>query len=386
MNLHAPDYAGGSLVNLMASLAQSLGAPATGYPPLRAPPPALTAGARHVVLLVLDGLGWYTLQRHAQGSTLMQHLHAPLSSVFPSTTASAIPSFLTGVAPQQHALTGWHVYFRELDDILTVLPLRRRGGGALPAGFDAQQLFHVAPLFPRLPAHCSVVTPSRLLGSTFNRLHTRGARCVGYDGLEPFFQRVEGCLREPADRHYVYGYFPDFDGCSHAEGCRARKTLQLLESMDRAFGAFLERIRGSDTLVVVTADHGFVDAAPEGAVQLARHPALQRLLLRPLCGERRLAYCYLRPGAEAAFEDYIRGPLGAFAEAHRSRELLEQGWFGLGRPAPALAGRIGHYTLVMRERCTIKDWVPGERRHTLVGVHGGVSAEEMTVPLVAVRV
>ena len=33
---------------------------------------------------------------------------------------------------------------------------------------------------------------------------------------------------------------------------------------------------------------------------------------------------------------------------------------------------------------TIKDWLPGERRHTLIGVHGGTSEAEMRVPLLAI--
>jgi hypothetical protein len=39
----------------------------------------------------------------------------------------------------------------------------------------------------------------------------------------------------------------------------------------------------------------------------------------------------------------------------------------------------------MQGRGTIKDWMPGEQRYTLVGVHGGVSEQEMLVPLVVVQ-
>ena len=40
----------------------------------------------------------------------------------------------------------------------------------------------------------------------------------------------------------------------------------------------------------------------------------------------------------------------------------------------------------MKENWTIKDWLPGEKRYRMLGVHGGTSADEMRVPLVAVRV
>ena len=47
-----------------------------------------------------------------------------------------------------------------------------------------------------------------------------------------------------------------------------------------------------------------------------------------------------------------------------------------------MSERTGDYTLVMRDGYAIRDWVPGEKRLRQVGVHGGVSREEMHVPLV----
>jgi outer membrane receptor for ferrienterochelin and colicins len=47
--------------------------------------------------------------------------------VFPSTTTTAITTLLTGVPPAAHALTGWHVWFEELDAIAAVLPGYVRG-------------------------------------------------------------------------------------------------------------------------------------------------------------------------------------------------------------------------------------------------------------------
>ena len=40
----------------------------------------------------------------------------------------------------------------------------------------------------------------------------------------------------------------------------------------------------------------------------------------------------------------------------------------------------------MQDDWTITDWLPSEKRYALVGVHGGVSVEEMRVPLIEIRV
>ncbi len=36
----------------------------------------------------------------------------------------------------------------------------------------------------------------------------------------------------------------------------------------------------------------------------------------------------------------------------------------------------------MKDRFLIKDWLPGEPRYVHIGVHGGMSAQEMYVPLI----
>ena len=52
-----PDYDGGSIVNLMSSIASSFGAK-TIYPPLRILPLEKFKNKRNVILLIIDGMGY----------------------------------------------------------------------------------------------------------------------------------------------------------------------------------------------------------------------------------------------------------------------------------------------------------------------------------------
>ena len=45
---------------------------------------------------------------------LSENLIGSMTSVFPATTASAITTFATGLAPQQHAFTGWFMFLKEI--------------------------------------------------------------------------------------------------------------------------------------------------------------------------------------------------------------------------------------------------------------------------------
>ena len=392
-----PDYHGGSIVNLMASLTESVGggAPAP-YPPLGGIDTGGWRASRSVVLLVIDGLG-YELVRNTNGA-FAQHLAGRLTSVFPSTTATAVTTFLTGLAPQQHGLTGWHMYLRELGSVLSVLPFTTRAGGAaLGNGVNVAEVLGAAPLSARLPTPVHVVSPQRIIHSDFNVAYTDGARRHGYDTLKEMFQIVTRLVKEDKEsplrgddgisgRRYIYAYWPALDGLAHEQGIGSRAATDHLAELDEAFAHFLRRIEGADATVVVTGDHGIIDSGPGQLIELDAHPRLARMLLLPLCGERRVAYCYVQPGQGAAFEDYVANELGPYADCHASNKLIDRGYFGLGVPHPRLAERIGHYTLVMKDRYVIKDWVVGEHRHTHVGVHGGTSEEEMYVPLIVQRV
>lgn len=378
-----PDYHGGSIVNLMVSLTEALGGgvPAA-YPPLRGIDTGAWRSSRSVVLLVIDGLGYERVQ--STNGAFARHLKGRLTSVFPSTTATAITTFLTGLAPQQHGLTGWLMYFRELGSVLAVLPFVTRAGGApLGKGIDVADLLGAAPLSARLPVRMHVVSPRRIIHSDFNVAHTNGARRHGFDTLQEMFQILAHLVREGgAGRRYLYAYWPDLDRLAHEQGIGSDAAVAHPAELDEAFGDFLRRIEGTDTTVIVTGDHGVLDSTPRECIELDAHPRLAKMLLLPLCGERRVAYCYVQPGQGAAFADYVASELGACTECHASENLIEQGYFGLGTAHPRLAERIGHYTLIMKERYVIKDWVPGEHRHVHVGVHGGMSEAEMYVPLI----
>lgn len=64
---------------------------------------------------------------------------------------------------------------------------------------------------------------------------------------------------------------------------------------------------------------------------------------------------------------------------------MDEGWFGTGRAHPHFAERIGDVALVMKGRGTVKDWVTGEPRHLHIGNHGGMSEDEMNIPLVVAK-
>jgi len=378
-----PDYDGGSIVNLMASIVLARGG-ASAYVPLRALMPDAIASARTLVLLVVDGLGDRFLTRHGERGVLLAHRRCSMTSVFPSTTATAITTFLTAQAPSQHGLTGWHMYFRELDGVLTVLPMRPRTGAPVPAPItDASAFFGHPNVFDTVNDETYIVSPAEIVDSPFNRAHSGRAHRISYRTMEEFFNAVSTIASGGRERRFVYAYWPQLDSLAHDHGIGNERTLAHFSELEHSFGELFDAISGRDVALLITADHGFIDSTPDRTIDLEAHPRLKRMLRLPLCGERRAAYAYLHPGCHEEFERYVNETFANDIVARPAAQVLAEEYYGPGTPHPRLHERIGDYVLFMRDNAVIKDWLPGERRYAQVGVHGGMSDEELYVPLIA---
>ncbi|NCA69667.1 MAG: alkaline phosphatase family protein [Sphingobacteriia bacterium] len=389
-DLLAPDYDGGGIVNLMSSLIQARGG-RSDHPSLRGLPPHELAETRNLVLLVIDGLGAEWLLANCPDGILGRALRMSITSVFPSTTAAAIPSFLTGEAPARHGLTGWHTYFGELGCVMTVLPGIPRYGGVTyrQAGIDPQKLFTSRSVCDRISTRAILVSPAKIALSDFNLAHRGRGEIRVYEGLRDLFRQsarvIHGWGRRRRERKYLYLYWPKLDAIGHQQGMDSPAAREHLGAIERAIARFMDEIAGTDTCLVVSADHGQVDTGPEDVIDLVDHPELADTLLLPLCGEPRAAFCSLRVGAERQFLDYCEAHLARRVAVIPSERLVSAGYFGRGQSHPRLRERVGDYCLLPRGRALIRQWLPFETPYAQVGVHGGLSRSELLVPVCLLR-
>jgi len=370
-----PDYAGGGLVNLMASIAISRGGKAL-HAPLK---DFAFPEARNVVLLLIDGLGDRLLAKRAAGGELARRRRGSLTSVFPSTTASAITTSYTGCTPLEHGLTGWFTYFSAAGCVAAALPFRIRGDNSpLEKRLPADKVFTAPSLFESLPVRSIVVTHRDIIDSQYNVRHCRGAERRAYATLDELVAGVEAAVKSGDERKFIYAYWPDYDAASHQYGCESAESLAEVAKIDDAFGRLILSLSSTDSVVIATADHGFLDCPREDCLELPA--ALASQLRFPLCGERRVVFCHVH--SEKEFAARAKDWLGERADVRPSRELVAEGWFGGGAPHPLIAERVGEVAILMKDGYTIKDWLPGEPRHLHIGNHGGTSEDEMTIPLI----
>ena len=377
-----PDYDGCSIVNLMSSIAGSFSIQNL-YHPLRDHPLPELDQARNVVLLIMDGLGYDYLQRYGKKSFLSKHLKGSITSVFPPSTGPAITSFFTGVAPQQHAVTGWFVYLQEYGILSRILLFSNVIDNSI-IGVNPSDVIDQRPHFRDLGSRYHIVLGDYIIDSVFTRHMAGSAKRHGYSDLPDMFAKVRGIVEKGTERTYTHVYWPELDSISHFLGSESNEAKDHLIDFDDALATFIDSIRDTDTVVIVTSDHGFNDVEVDNIIYTRNHPVLTESLSVPLAGDTRTRYCYVKPFRVEAFERYVTDELEGCCELRRSAELVKEGWFGLFEQNQKLSGRVGDYTLLLNDEFAMMNCYPGSEPPLLRGHHGGVSSDEMNVPLIVI--
>jgi predicted AlkP superfamily pyrophosphatase or phosphodiesterase len=383
--MHLPNYKDGSIVNLMSSILNAYGVKSM-YRPLSSQDIEGLQRSTNIVLLVIDGLGYEYLQHRGAGTSLEKCLSARITSVFPSTTATGITTFVTGTAPAQHAITGWFMLLKEIGCVVRILPFEARYGG------HPLNMLNITPdlflagetVFERVKADSYYVTPSFLHESAYTKTTSRGAQIIYYDSLHDCLTKIAGVL-SGKNRKYIYAYWAEFDSICHAYGTESMQAQTHLKDLDHAIARFVDSIAGSNTILLITSDHGLVDTKARDCISLNEHPELVQTLALPLCGEPRVAYCYVHPSKARKFREYVTTKMSRYCTLHSSHDLIKKHFFGLHEPNERLFDRIGDYVLIMKMDYVIRDFMPGENEHFLNANHGGVSSKEMYVPFINIR-
>jgi len=380
-----PDYTN-SIVNLASSIIKARGGNPT-YPPLKQLQPR-SINTKNILLIVIDGLGFNYIKKHAKNTVFAEHLKGSITSLFPSTTATCITSFLTGVAPQQHAITGWFMHLKEIGMITAILPGCPRAV-KVPLnmmGTDVTSIYRQKTIFEKIKAVSYTISPADFINSAYNITLCRKTTGLFYNNLSNFIKAtVWAVKKKTAKQKFIYAYWPEFDMLCHEYGTTNVQVKKHTKDLNRKLTRLLKELKGTDTTIIITADHGHKDIRKERIIELKDHSILAKAHSMPLSGEPRAAYCYVHPSKASQFETYVKKNLAHACTLHTSEELIRKGYYGTGTPSKHLADRVGDYILLMKDDYTIKDTLITEKGNRHKSMHGGLSEDEMFVPLIVIR-
>jgi len=367
-----PLYRSASLSDLLPSVLSVLSVP--GESDTIGLAPAL-AGIERVVVVLIDGLGYHLYPEAAETSPVLADAKSGargqlrrLTTGFPSTTPTSLTSLGTGATPGEHGVVGFTVNVPGTDRMLVHILWEDDPD---PMSWQPRATCFERAAAADVPAYVVDGFSSGLSKAAY-----RGS--IHEPASEPaeLVAGIRRALAKPGPR-MVLTYFAGVDHAGHLHGVGTSQWHEEVARVDRLLADVIADV-GSDTAVLVTADHGMLDIGSR--IRIEEEPRL-RDRVRVIGGEPRARYIYTEPGAAAAVADTWRDFLGDRAWVLTRTEAVASDWFGPVNPDHL--ARIGDVIAVCTGDNVILGAPESDAPHVdrLVGTHGALSEAEMAIPL-----
>jgi predicted AlkP superfamily pyrophosphatase or phosphodiesterase len=360
----------------------------------------------NVVFFFIDAFGWRFFEKYAEKYEVLQAFMkegvvSKLTSQFPSTTAAHVTCIHTGLNVGQSGVYEWNYYEPLVHDIISPLLFSYsadkytrdtvKQSGIAPTAFFPQKTFYQTLQEQGIDSH--IMQYQAYTPSTYSDIVFRGATVHPYRVLADALHSLTELLTTPHQRpNYHFLYFDRIDATCHNYGPSSK---QMDEAVDNCFTTmnelFLKEIRHKTgkTLFMLTADHGQVEVSPYNVYYLNQQmPIINRylktnsrgLVLAP-AGSARDMFLHIKDEYVTTALTELKQRLQNRAEVYLTEDLIAQHFFGMEKPSRTFLDRVGNIVILPYKRETV--WWYEENKFSMhfQGHHGGLTPEEMEIPL-----
>ncbi len=378
--IQLPDYRNCS-INMISSVCKSYNVN-TEHPGLPSVDTLLNPRPKNVVILVLDGLGEEILKRNLSAdSWLRKHQSGTLSSVFPSTTTTGTMSFKTGLQPIEHGWISLFLYFKEVGEAVN-LYLNTNAYSKKPVNMEhvANEVLSYANILELISEKNNGAVRTYALSIIQARAMSGVSQIIYQDFSEMCSLLSTLCQTE--EPKVIYAYHDCPDSTMHQFGPYSKEAADTLLNIDAELANLAEKC--PDTLFLISADHGQIEI--DEVIDLADYPDLEATLLMPPTGDARAKNFFVKPGRHNEFKQLIKKYLPDNFVLFSKAEIAKAGLFGDSKPHAKIDDFVGDFWVISTGNAnlaysTLYKLPIKEPR----GSHGGLTHEEMTVPLITMR-
>lgn len=320
-----------------------------------------------------------------------------LTAQFPSTTAAAVTTYATGLPVGLSGVYEWWQYHPALNDLIRPLLFTARGkneiGSLVNRGVTPSDIFPADQTSERLGAAGASVTwvgPKRILSSTTSNYLLRGLTRIGFDAEEELPELAQE-LRD-IERGVIHVYIESFDHACHHHGPDSETSRGVRNAVLDTIERMVSALGNGRTLFLVFSDHGQTavrardrqwaihlnEEVPELILWLKK--STQGDLLPPAGGARD-AFLHVEDSYLLDAKIAISTILQDRAQVILTEDLIKNGFFG--PVGDRLRSVIGNLAILPEPGRTVHWKGHAKNRFDYLGDHGGLSADEMEIPLLA---
>jgi hypothetical protein len=359
MQITLPDYAGGSLVNLISEIEHRLVGSARS--PLLHPHLAeRIPDAATYVLCLFDGLGSGQLA-HPAAATLRESHQASIDCPFPATTTVSLSVLATGLPPSQHGLLGYQAWLPELEVVANTLQWTTLWGD--PLDYELENFLPSPNLAERLATsgvETITIQPGNFLETNLTKVLFRGNRFEGIYTIEEWVDAVVQLAAQP--NRLIVAYLPHVDVAAHVSGQDSNEYEQALRTVNSAWSLMCNRLPAG-AVALATADHGHIDFPKHKQFKISKEDHQDRVFF----GDGRAMYV---KGEGASLAAKLPATWIPVAEMRH--------WWGPAPYHPQFEKRLPDGMLLADDDVLLLHRFSNEH---LIGNHGALTDAERLIPL-----
>ena len=320
-----------------------------------------------IALMILDGLGENVLFNNlAEDSFLRRHYHKTIHAIYPSTTAAATTSIISGLTPLESGWVGWENYFPELKRNIVLFNGMDFDTGE-PLGVTGFDKLPYKPFYHDMDIKCEQIMPDfNIYPYDFNISLNKSIR---------LFKENKKMLQ------YIYCTNPD--SIMHGSGAYSQKCKDFLAKLDKDIEAYSKRLP-ENTLIIISADHGHTNV---DELHLYAFRSLNSMLRRRPCNEGRCLVFDVKDECKPQFEDLFNKVYGNIYRLYKTEEAIERGFFGINNKYihERIDGFLGNYVALATSSYFFK-FIPDRPGDKIIfkSHHAGITRNEMLIPIILI--
>jgi hypothetical protein len=351
-------------------------------------------GVEKVFLIVMDGFGYNRLLTHVKryDDTLSELIGKgvlkPLTSPFPATTSTSLASIFTGLTPAEHGIIGYQMFSQEYGCVFNTLEMKPVYGYSSEVEIARDLAKRIKPWMPTLQEHgvrSFVVTKGSIVGSGLSRVVHADQEIIPYMLESEMLVKCRKALEQQGPVFLVL-YYSGIDTLEHRYGPNSEEVTAEIQSFEFLLKDFFSKLSNAtkkETMIMLTSDHGVCETQRTYYLRDSTEVA-NRLQLPPV-GDSRCGFLFSKQGEKENLKSAFERSLDGF-KLVASNDLIDSGAFGRTTDSTSLQSAVGDFAALSKGPNALSyPYFEDDRNREQHGGHGGMTAEEVVVPLLSMR-
>ena len=360
----------------------------------------------HVIFLLIDGFGYSTM-KYSSGKNDMKYLEEFLdrsamrliTSVFPSTTSTATVSYHTNMLPVEHRILGYNSYIPEIGTVCNMIslsPVGRKDSSILENGYEMPWIGNNGTIHSKLDSNevrSFLYLPNAIKNSGLTKLTGIGSSISGYVTISQMITQLKKDLINFREKTFHFCYISTIDAISHKVGPYTDDAAMEIELIFMMLKEQLVNSPGlpKNTLLFISADHGHMVLDRKQIIDFRHDKQLRSWMSAPVYGDPRAPFMRFENGRTESAIEYLKEKYPENFFPLRIQDLARNGFFGNSRNNVDHVDSLGDLVLIMKNSSSVFDYSlkildPYNDGESMIGMHGGLSQEEMIVPFISRKI